>query len=636
MSYDNVVNQVNTTQSMARSLAQSAVSATNSLVSQAVGTLTGYTPDFPQDPLTAVARGASLFTTEFEPTQKPPNFPTIRTAQDVQMGELGHIDTLDDTFDETAPTVTIPSFSFTEPTALTPFTKTAPSVDSTVTVPDSPTIDYPDLPALLAIDTDIELQDLVIPPLSITMPSYNNLLADTFVAQFAVGQSAVPNPDDYGTSLMARFFPEWLATVQQMEQRINGVLAGSQTALTDTFDARLYEQMRTRVREESDTAFASLDQQTKATGWDLPGATRAAGAKRIQQEASKALQAAALEVYNKRAEREVQHLQYVLGQALPLHQAAVATFSVAFDMSMKQFDGAMQYADTAMKFAVTVYQLKQRDYELAQALVDKQIAIFQALLDAELAKLKVTEARLTVEKLKIDVNQQQVQLYTAQLDAQRTKVGIFQAQIDALRAEIEARKLPLDVFESEVRAFAALAGAKRDEYALVDAKIRADEGKLKGQLAKLEVYKTEADVFATVVGARAKKIDGQIQRNQQILKEFEIKQGAEVDLTKIDAMVAENALDAYKAMAEVYIAESKQRLEAARLDFEETMANSKLEITEREFEFNREFKNLEIEMTRVKAIAEMQLSAAQVQGQQASAALSIMNTMAELSAQASA
>lgn len=636
MSYDNVVNQVNATQSMARSLIQSVVSATTNLLNQAIGTLQGYQPDYPTDPLTAVERGVGVGGTDFVPTQKPPNFPTIRTAQDVQMGELGHIDTLDDELDETAPTVTVPAFSFAEPTPLTPFAKTAPSVNSTVTVPDSPTIDYPDLPALLAIDTDIDLQDLVIPPLAITMPSYNNLLADTFVAQFAAGKSAVPNPDDYGTNLMARFFPEWRATVQQLEQRVNGVLAGSQTALTDTLDARLYEQMRARVREESDTATAALDQQTTATGWNLPGAARAAGARRIQQEASRALQAAALEVHAKRAERELQHLQFVLGLAMPLHKDAVALFESAFGMAMKQFDGAMQYADTAMKFAVTVYQLKQRDYELAQALVDKQIAIFQALLDAELAKLKVTEARLTVEKLKIDVNREQVQLYTAQLEAQRTKVGIFQAQIDALRAEIEARKLPLDVFESEVRAFAALAGAKRDEYALVDAKIRADEGKLKGQLAKLEVYKTKADVFATVVGARAKKIDGQIQRNQQILKEFEIKQGAEVDLTKIDAMVAENALDAYKAMAEVYIAESRQRLEAARLDFEQTLENSKLEVREREFAFERQFKNLEVEMTRIKAIADMQLSAAETNGRIGASAASIMNTVAELSAQASA
>lgn len=636
MSYDNVVNQINSTQNLARSLAQSAVSATNSLVAQAIETLTRYQPDFPQEPFPAVERGMSVGGGTFVPEEKPPGFPTIRTAQDVVMGALGHIDTLDDDFDEAAPVLTLPTFAYTDPSPLAPFAKTAPDVDSTVTVPDAPDIDYPDLPVLLAIDTDIELQDLVIPSLAITMPSYNNLLSDTFVTQFAAGRAAVPNPDDYGTNLVGRFFPEWQTTIQQLEGRINGVLAGSQTALTDAFDGRLYEQLRARVRAESDTATAALDEQTRATGWDLPGAARAAGARRIQQDMSKALQATALEVYAKRADREVQHLQFVIGQAVPLHQAAVVLFSTAFDISMKAFDGSMRYADAALKFATAVYQLKQRDYELAQALTDKQIAIFQALLDAELAKTKVAEARLTVERLKTETNQQQIQLYSAQLEGQRTKVGIFQSQIDALRATLDARKLPLDVFESEVRAFAAMAGAKRDEYGLVEAKIRGDEAKTRGELAKLEVFKTHAEVFATRVGAKAKKIDGQIQRNQQILREFEIKQDAELKLTQIDESVAKHALDAYTAMAEVYIAESKQQLEAARLDFEQTLENSKLEIEERRFEFDRQFKNLEIEMTRVKAIAEIELSAAEVQGRQASAAMTVMNTMAELSAQTSA
>lgn len=635
MSYDATVNQINSIQSTARATASSAMAAATAMVNESIGSMIGYTPDFPQDPLKPVEVGIRVGGTDFVPTQKPPSFPTIRTAQDVTMGELGHIDTLDDAFAETAPTVTVPAFSFAEPSALAPFTETAPTVDGTVTVPDAPTIDYPDLPALLALNTDIELQDLVIPSLAITMPSYNNLLSDTFVAQFAAGQAAVPNPDVYGTNLVSRLFPDWLATIQQFEQRVNGVLAGTQTALTDAFDGRLYNQLRARISAETDKALAALDQQTTSTGWNLPGPVRSAVHLRIRSELQSALNAAALEVYTKRTEREVQHLQYVLGQALPLHQAAVSLFSTAFDMSLKAFDGALQYADSALKFSLAVYGLKQRDYELAQALVDKQIAIFQALLDAELAKLKVAEARLTVERLKVEVNRESVQLYSVQLEAQKTKVGIFQAQIDALRATIEARKLPLDVFESKVRAFAALAAAKRDEYALVDAKVRADEGKLKGELAKLDVYKTKADVFSTVVGAKAKKIDGQIQRNSQILKEFEIKQDAELKLTQIDAAVAEHALNAYKAMAEVYIAESKQRLEAARLDFEETMANSKLEVQERQFEFDRQFKNIEIEMTRIKAISELQLAAADVHGRNAAAAMSVMNTMAELSASAS-
>lgn len=637
MSTDQVISEIQNTQSLARQIATSSIAATTTLVTEAVQTLTRYTPEFPQEPITIRDSGVSVGNTNFTPDEKPPNFPAIRVAQDVRMGALGDIDTIDATFDEPEPTITIPSFSFDKPSALGDFNESIPDIDGSVDIPNAPTLAEPDAPTLIPIDTSVgdELQDIVIPPLDIKEPGYANVLSDSFVAQFAAGKAALPNADDYGNSLVSRFFPQWQPTINQLSARINGVLGGTQTALTDSFDGWLYETARTRINDESQKAIEALDEQTTATGWDLPGATRAAGIRRITEAAQQALQTAALDVYTKRTEREVQHLQYVMGQALPLHQAAIALFAQGFDMSMKAFDAAMRYADTAMRFSVEVYRVKQQDYIMALSLIDKKIAIFQALLDAELAKTKVTEARLTVERLKAEVNQQNVQLYTAQLDAQRTKVDIYQKQIAALEATITARKLPLDIFESKIRAFAAKASAKRDQYTLVDAQIRASEGELKGELAKLDAYTTKANVFSTLVGARSKKIDGQIQRNRQVLDEFKIRQDAEVQLTQIDAAVAEHALNAYVSMAHVYIAESNQLLEAARLDFQQVMEQSKLDLANRQFAMDIEFKNLEVEMTLMKATADMQLSAAEVNGRVGSAAMSVMNTMAGLSASVS-
>lgn len=637
MSYDNVVNQVNATQSMARSLAQSSISATNTLLNQAVGTLNQYVPEYPTEPITPVAVGISVGGTSFTPEEKPPNFPTIRTAQDVVMGELGHIDTLDDTFDGEKPILSIPAFSYASVSPLAPFTSTAPTIDTNFTIPDAPTITDPADPVMLALRTNIDVPDLNLPPINITLPARPQYsLSNSFVAQFAVGKTEAPNPDVYGTNLVSRFFPNWLTTIQQLEQRIDGVLAGSQTALTDAFENDLYQALRVRISTEFDKASADLNIGTRATGWELPGASRAAGLLRIRQDMQNALAAAALEVYTKRSEREVQHLQYVIGQAVPLHQAAIALFGAAFDMSMKQFDGAMQYADTAMKFVIEVYRTLQRDFEIDQMFVEKQIAIVHEEREGEFAKLRVTEAELKVEALKSDQNHNLLEQLRLEIEVGNQKINRYDKQLLALERTLEIRKLPLDAFKANVEGYLASWQSKKGEYDQLESLIRGDEAKTRGELAKLEVYKTDADVFGVLTSAKSKKIDGQIQRNQQILKEFEIKQDAELKLTQIDAATAEHALNAYRAMAEVFIAESKQRLEAARLDFEETLANSNLELKEREFEFNRQFKNLEIEITRIKAIAEMQLSAAEVQGRVGGAALSIMNTMAELSAQASA
>lgn len=632
---DQVASEISNTMSYARAEANSALSASNAMVLNAVSILTGYAPDYPSETITVEPSGYSLGS-GFDATEKPPSFPTIRTPNAVTMGALGDIDTLDDTFTAEEPTLNLPAFDYSIPTKLNPFTQTAPEIDSSVDIPDVPAFTYPGLPELLALNTDIELDDLVIPPLSITNPSYNNILSDDFYSAFATGRTELPNYDQYGMELVNRFYPNVQAAVQTLVGRASGILDGTQTALTDNHDQRYYDLLRARIATERDKAVQAVDDASVAAGWDLPGLVRAAGQKRIQQDSAAGLNNAALEVYVKRADRELQHLQFIMQVIPTLQSSAVSLFGQAWGMQMQAFQGALSFADTAMRFATAVYQLKQRDYELAQGLVERQIRIFEALLKAELAKADVTQKKLEVERLKAEINQQQVSLYTAQLSGEETKARVYASQIDALRQTIEARKLPLDVFLGNVQAFTALAETKKAEYALVEAQISGDKAKTEGELAKLQVYKTKADVFGTTITAKAKKIEGQVQRNNQILEEFKARVRAEVDLTQIDAAIAAHSLDAYKAMSAVYIAETQAELEQAKFAFQKSLEDARLELDQTKLSFERQFRALEIEMNRVDATARITLAGAEVQARTGQAAISVMNTMTQLSASASA
>jgi hypothetical protein len=320
----------------------------------------------------------------------------------------------------------------------------------------------------------------------------------------------------------------------------------------------------------------------------------------------------------------------------PMQNAAVALFGQAWSMQMQAFDGALKFADTAMKFATAVYQLKQRDYELAQGLVERQIAIFEALLKAELAKADITKVELEVEKLKSDLNHTLIAQYTARLGGEETKAKVYASQIEALRQTLAARKLPLEVFLAEVQAFSALSDAKKAEYALVEAQISGDKAKTEGQLAKLQVYKTQADVFATEVAAQSKKIEGQTQRNQQILEEFRTRVQAEVQYSQIDAAISANALDAYKAQASIFLAETEANLNEAKFAFQKAVEDTRLELESTRLAFERQFRALEMEMARVKATADITMGGADVHARIGQAAVSVMNTMASLSATSAA
>ena len=632
---DQVADEIQNTMSFARSEANSMLGAATAMVNNAVSILYGYSPDYPSETITVSDSGYS-FSSGFNSEEKPPSFPTIRTPNAVTMGALGDIDTLDDTFSETEPTLNLPTFDYTVPTKLSSFTKTAPDIDESVDIPEAPTFSYPDLPTLLTLNTDIELSDLVIPGHNFTNPSYNNILSDNFYTAFTAGQAKLPNYDDYGNQLVNRFYPNVQAAMQALISRASGILDGTQTALTDNHDQHYYELLRSRIATERDKAVQAVDDASVVAGWDLPGLVRAAGQKRIQQESTASLNNAALEVYVKRADRELQHLQFVMQVVPPLQASAIALFGQAWGMQMQAFDGALRFADTAIKFAHAVYALKQRDFEIEQGLLESQIRIFEALLKAELAKADITQKKLEIERLKESINKDQIELYTAQLQGQETKARLYASQIDALRQTIAARKLPLEVFSAEVDAFGKLADAKRAEYAMVEAQISGDKAKTEGELAKLRVYETKANVFGAVVGAKSKRIDGQIQRNQQILEEFKTRMRAEVDLTQIDATIAAHSLDAYKAMSAVYIAETQAELEQAMFDFTKKLEDAKLKLEQTSMAFDRQFKALEIEMTRVKATADISLAGAEVLARTGQAAISVMNTMTQLSASASA
>lgn len=631
LSADQVASEIQNTMSFARSEAGILISSAMTLTATAAGHLDLYTPDYPSETITVVDSGYSLGS-GFAPEEKPATFPEIRTPQEIQMGALGDLSTIDLTFDEEAPTLDLPAFSYSTPAPLTPFTKKAPDVDDSIDIPDSPTFDYPDLPTLLELRTDISLDQLVVPPYSFTQPRYNNLLSDDFISLFETGNTKLPNYDQYGTELVNRFYPGVQAALQQLIDRATGVLGGSQTALTEAHDSRYYDALRSKIALETAKAEQALDQETTAAGWSLPGAARIAGARRIQQEGSRALSNAALEVYVKRADRELQHLQFIMQVVPALQSAAVALFGQAWSMQMQAFDAALRFGDTAMKFATAVYALKQRDFELEQGLLESQIRIFEALLKAELAKAEITKAELEVEKLKSDLNGDLIARYTAQLQGQETKAKVFAAQIDALRLTIEARKLPLDVFDSEIKAFSALATAKKDEYALLEAQISGDEAKTRGQLAKVDVYKTQADVFGTRVSAQAKKIEGQSQRNQQILEEFRTRVQAEVQYSQIDGEIARNALDAYKAQAQVFLAETEANLSEAKFDFQKKVEDARLKMESTRLAFERQFKAIEIEMNRVQATAQITMAGADLHGRIGMSAISTINTMANLSA----
>lgn len=630
MSIESTINSII---SQARALASSATAQTNQLVANAVSFLE-YTPDYPSDRSTFNPSpiGVTIRAGNPEIAEKVPSFPGIRLPNFPSNPSMGEIGTIAAEFDADEPTITLPAMNYRVPAALEPFTRTAPSIDPSVILPVRPTLEAVDRPTYGTIDTDFVVDGITVPRLTTTRPTYTPSTLADWRTEFANGLSQIPNLEEYAFRILDQLFPGLRANYAALSERIAGILDGRATALTDRQDQALYDQLRARVAQEREKNLQAVDEASLQAGWELPGAARLAARMRVETESSRSLNQAALEVYTKRAERELQHLQFVMKLATELHGAGMDLFAKALGLNLEAFRAALAYADSAVGFSAKVYELRQRDFEIAVGLLEAEIKVFEIQLRAELAKLEVTRNKIEVEKLKTEINQKLLNQYLGELRAQETEAQIYATQIQALRAELEARKFPLDIFRAEVDAYVALTSAKRAEYDALEAQINGDRAKIEGELAKVRVYESQANVYRTRVDGESAAITARAKRNDQLLEQYKTQVQSELALVQVDEAIAKHSLNAYEAMAKIYLAQSQIDLQEARQEFEARIEKARMDLENLRFEFQSALDETSLEMNRRKALADTNLAAGNVQGGLANSALSALNSIVSLAA----
>ncbi|HAO33185.1 MAG TPA: hypothetical protein PLP22_02015 [Candidatus Competibacter sp.] len=617
----------------ARILAANTTATANSLIATAAAQL-NYDPRYPSSrPQFSDSGAADGAAGQPEIAEKVPSFPSIRRADIPDAPTLIDLDQIRREFQEKAPEIELPDFRYARPSALAAFGEKAPEIDTTIALPERPVPVEPERPNYSVLDTDIRLEPLTPPVANISKPTYVPGLLSDWPDEFNLGLSRVPNLEEYAYRVIERLFPGLRASLSALSERIDGILEGRATALTDRVEQAMYDGLKAKLALERERNLQTVDEASTATGWTLPGGARLAAAMRVETEYSRSANAAALEVYTKRAERELQHLQFVMELAARLQANGVTLFGQAVGLGLEGFKAALSYADSATRYAATAYELKQKDFQIYVQVMEAEIRLFEALLRVELGKAELVKARIEIEKLKSDINQQALQQYLGELKANETQASLYATQITSIRAELEARRVPLDIFETKIRAYVASADAKRAEYAALQAEIEGDKAKVDGEMAKVRLYSSKVDAFRSLVDADATKINAQAKRNESVLEEFKTRVQAEVALTQIDESVAKHALDAYDAMARIYIAQAEQDLARAKFAFTARLENAKFQADEMQREFLQSLKEIELELSRRDSLSKLHLSGAQVSGQVAGSALSALNSVVSLASE---
>lgn len=407
------------------------------------------------------------------------------------------------------------------------------------------------------------INDISIPSISeITIGVAPTLQLPTYEA--APTPEAIPAPTDYAAYLQSKydtalpemkafvddmvdgwvqkFAPEFYAQRDTLHTKLMNALNGE--VLDAQFENALFSRARARAMDEFTAAEDAIITASQKKGFITPPGAITAAINKARIAGAKSLSAQSTEVYLKRKELEVQHLQFVMNLTSTQVQS-VRGLAVQFVQAGLGILGqADEHAKALTNAVSTMFEHEKSRHEFSLAIMRELNGQYEVKLKAALSGLEGYKLELEAQKLRTDVDVERVKAATAQVEMQQLQVQRYSAIVDAIakRAVVDELKIKeysvrADVFQTNVKARLAAFDAYR-------AAIDGDKAKLEGELAKLQIFDGQIKTAALQVDIQKSILDGDAKNNAAKIAQY----GAETDVYKTTAQIA---LQKFTAEAEL-------------------------------------------------------------------------------------
>jgi hypothetical protein len=433
-----------------------------------------------------------------------------------------------------------------------------------------------------------------------------------------------------------KYAPGYQNLRSNLENKLTAYLEGTAGVLPDEFETAMYNRAVMRSKDELLTAQEGLLTQHAKRGFAAPPGAVASALNKSRYRTAEILTQQATDIYVRRQEVEVQHLQFVLGmandQVNTIRQIAVQQSQLELGV----LQATLQYADTAANKLAQVFE------HLAKR-ADVQVAVLAALnqryeikLRAALAALDGYKLELEAAKLRTDVDVARISAIEAQIRAESTKVQNYTALVGAIVARGNFEELKVKTFQTHAEVHRTMVQAHLASFEAYKASIDGDRGKLQGEMAKLDVFDKQLRAAGLQVDIEKTASDNIRAYNSLTLDAY--KTDASVFGIRLDAAVkkftAESDLD--KLNLEAFKIRASAALDEFRaLNQQETV---KIDAIVKEFTVNAdaEFKRIQVELDKLKSLQAISSTVVSSFSGIAQSSLNSLNTMVSNSVQAAA
>lgn len=349
--------------------------------------------------------------------------------------------------------------------------------------------------------------------------------------------------DDKVAGWISAYAPEFPSLLALLTARMEETLTDGRV-LPDQFEAALYTRARGRAEVEFAAVEAGLADNYSKRGFIAPPGAVTAGLHAGRLKGADALANQATDIYIKRREMEVQHLQFVMQMAAS-QLAGVRSLALQYaGVIGNSIQQALAYSSQIGEMAIRTYEHLIARAQLAIAIMGALNSQYELKLKAALSGLEGFKLTLEAEKAKKDVELAQVQIIEAQLKAQEVEVSLYSAMVDAISRKASMEELKLKGYQTRADVFKTQIQAQVAGFDIYKASLEGDTEKAKAQLMLMEVYKTKLEAIGLELEANIKSTESTIASNDAKIKVFQ----SSGDIYKLDAQAA---IQKFTALAEV-------------------------------------------------------------------------------------
>ncbi len=407
-----------------------------------------------------------------------------------------------------APIVTWPQFS-----------KEAPVVPDR-SLPTTPTVDLPVIPTL----TDITIPD---------PPSYSN---PEFTADVPVEDLSLPSINfTWGESVYNSNLKTKLGDVL-FDNLVNGG-----TGLNEVTEQAIYSRATSRMEIEEQKFIDDISDNIAERGFDIPPG--------------------ALYALKNDAEAKILRSKEDLNNDILINQSKLAQENTHFIMQqvtnletvlINYHNSTQERAIEAAKFTITstiqVHTLKLENYKAKLQAYQTLAQVYQIRVQAEIAKAEFYKAQIEAVKSSVDVQKLYIQAYLGQIEAVKASLETYRLQMEGARVAAEIDKLKLDSYATEVNAYGVKVSAAAQMF-------EGYKAQLSGEALKSEIKKTDVQTFVAQTEAYKTKTQAEVAKAE-----------TQLNYTRIEAAVYEQAIAKYTADVNKAVAEAETKAKLAGLD----------------------------------------------------------------------